>query len=227
MVDLYSALKNSYKSNEEAKADMIQKGYVLDKNLSSGNQKVYFNPKTKKLLYTIAGTHNLSDVATDVALGLGRLKNTKRYKEAEKILKKARQYYPSNTGVDIQGHSLGGIIASGIGKGKDNIITYNKGATIGQTTSRPNEKSIRTAGDVVSALSSLNKNTITLDRQVANLRGAVKHSQQPTFFKSHNLENLKQSGIMIDGFNSRDESKPIYDPNAGDSVAFQNYSLQD
>jgi hypothetical protein len=226
MVSLYSALKNSYSSNEEAKKDMIQKGYVLDTKLSSHNQKVYFNPKTKKILYTIAGTHNIYDVGTDLYLALGKLKDTKRYKEAKKILEKARKYYPSNTGVDVVGHSLGGTIASGIGKGKDNIISYNKGATIGQK-SRDNEKSIRTSGDVVSALSSLNKNTITLDRQVSNLRGAVKHSQQPTFFKSHNLENLKQSGIMIDGFNNRDTARPVYDPNAGDSVAFQNYSLDD
>ena len=79
MVSLYSALKNSYSSNEEAKKDMIQKGYVLDTKLSSHNQKVYFNPKTKKILYTIAGTHNIYDVGTDLYLALGKLKDTKRF----------------------------------------------------------------------------------------------------------------------------------------------------
>jgi len=224
-VPLYEALKSSYEPLDKAKEKLIPYGYVLIKKLSSHNQQVYFNPKTKKLLYTIAGTHNLKDVGTDVYLALGKLKDTNRFKEAKDILNKAKKEFPSNTGIDIAGHSLGGSISQYLSSDpKVKIYTYDKGATIGQKN-KPNEAAYRTVGDVVSLLSSNNPNIKTLERRVANLRGAVTQEQKPTFFKSHNLENLKHSNIMIG--ESKEKSRPVYNPNEGDSVAFQNYSLND
>jgi hypothetical protein len=87
---LYDTLKASYKPNEEA-FKLKRYGYDLDKSLSNDNQQVWYNPKKNKLLYTIAGTHNVQDVGTDIYLGLGKLKDTNRYKEADKTLKTAQE----------------------------------------------------------------------------------------------------------------------------------------
>ena len=70
MVSLHNVLKNSYKS----KPAKNMNGYELDKLLSNHNQQVYYNPNEKKLLLTVAGTHNLRDVGTDFMLGIGKLK---------------------------------------------------------------------------------------------------------------------------------------------------------
>ena len=102
MVSLHNVLKNSYKSKPAGNMN----GYELDKSLSNHNQQVYYNPNEKKLLMSVAGTHNLRDVGTDFMLGIGKLKNTSRYKEAKTIIDKAKnKYNPMKT--VVAGHSLG------------------------------------------------------------------------------------------------------------------------
>jgi hypothetical protein len=215
---LSDILKSSYKSNKEAKRELLKQNYVLDTELSNHNQKVFYNPVKKKLLMLVAGTHNLHDVGVDAFLATGKLKDSKRYNDAKRILEKARERYPSAAkNIDIAGHSLGGSIASGIGKRSDRITTYNKGSTIGENY-RDNETAYRTEGDVVSLLA---PNTITLSRETTNLRANQKEGQRPTFFKAHNIDNL--SNIFLD--DQKIEPELVYDPNAGDSVEFQNYSL--
>lgn len=219
-LSLANILKKSYASNEEAKQALLKYNYVLDEKLSNDNQKVFYNPKTKKLLVAVAGTHNVKDAVTDVYLVAGKLKETSRYKEAKKVLEQARKRYPSaSENVDLLGHSLGGSIASRIGKNKDRIHTFNKGSTIGEI-SRANEKSYRASGDVVSLLA---PNTKTIDKTVTNLRANQLPNQQPTFFKSHNIANFQDIFLP----DTKQSPELIYDPNAGDSVEFQNYGLDE
>ena len=86
---LHTALKNSYKPQKT-----LGKGYILDDELSNDNQQVYVNrKKNNKLLFSVTGTHNLSDIGSDVYLGLGKLKDTNRYKEADSTLEKAKKKY--------------------------------------------------------------------------------------------------------------------------------------
>ena len=118
--------------------------------MSNHNQQVYYDKKKKKLLVSVAGIHNLSDVCTDLYLAAGHLKDTIRFKEAENVLNKAKVKY----GVDsttVVGHSLGGSVSQYIAGSKDKAYTLDKGATIGQKT-RLNENAYRTAGDAVSLL---------------------------------------------------------------------------
>jgi len=209
-LSLANILKKSYASNKEAKDELLKYNYVLDEKLSSGNQKVFFNPITKKLLVAIAGTHNLKDVITDVRLGLGQIKDTTRYKEAKKILEKARKRYPSaSESIDIVGHSLGGQIASRVSKNKDKVITYGKGSTLGETV-RSNEKSYRVKGDL---LSSLARDTITIPKEV-NTKSYFQGIQ--SVLDSHDLRNLDKQPIFIP--NTKERPVLEYDPNAGDSV---------
>jgi uncharacterized protein YdcH (DUF465 family) len=184
---LHDVLKNSY---AKTKAKNM-KGYNLDESLSNHNQQVYYNPTKKSLLLSGTGTHNLSDIGTDIYLAAGHLKDTNRYKEAEKTLKKAKQKYGVDNAI-ITGHSLFGTIGSYIGNPeKDQIYTLDKGATIGQPI-RKGEKAYRTSGDLVSLL---NAN----DPHIKNL---INPNQQTGHFikdalNSHNVDNIKNSNITI------------------------------
>jgi alpha-beta hydrolase superfamily lysophospholipase len=82
----------------------------------------------------------------------------KRFKHAKKIQKKTEKKYGAQN-VITMGHSLGGRIAEKVGKKSSQIITYNKAATpksILKPTPKK-QKDIRTSGDVVSKLATLQK----------------------------------------------------------------------
>ena len=172
-LNLHSALTNSYKKPKDAAFNMLKNGYEQDSSLSNDNQQVYFNAKDKKLLVSVAGTHNIRDWGTDLWLGLGGLKNTNRYKEADSILKKAKEKYkvPNAT---VIGHSLGGSIASNIASkaGGDKAITLDAGYTIGQKT---RGDSYRAQGDAVSLLGANAKHQKTINHGniLTRNRGAI------------------------------------------------------
>jgi len=129
-VNLYDSLKSSY-GDKKARQQLSNAGYKYDSMLSNHNQQVWYNPNDKKLLYNIAGTHNIKDVGTDLYLGLGRLKDTNRYKEAKQTLENAKLKYGNDITTNISGHSLGGAIAQYVGNKNDKVYTLDKGATIG------------------------------------------------------------------------------------------------
>jgi hypothetical protein len=185
-LSLHEALKNSYSKNPKE----TMKGYVLDKGLSNDNQQVYYNKNKIELLMSVAGTHKPADFVTDFFLGIGRLKNTNRYKEADKILKTAKsKYKPMKT--NLVGHSLGHSIASNIGSRDDNILGLNGGYTIGQST-RDNVKHFRNSGDVVSTFGNFSSNT----RQLANpnYRTGIFAIDA---LRAHNVDNIINSGIVV------------------------------
>ena len=108
-LDLYDVLKNSYASQNKQKEAFKKDGYVYDQKLSNHNEQVYYNPNNKKLLMSVAGTHNISDIGTDIYLAAGHLKDTNRYKEAESVLHRAKQKY-NIANATLAGHSLGGLV---------------------------------------------------------------------------------------------------------------------
>jgi hypothetical protein len=108
-------------------------GYNINNNLSLCNHQLYYNDKNKKLLFNVTGTHNASVWIIVGYLAAGKLKNTTRYKEADKMLKIARdRYKPSN--ISVTGHSMGFAGASGISSKQDKVLGLNKAYTIGQKT---------------------------------------------------------------------------------------------
>lgn len=187
-VDLYDSLKSSY-GDKKARENLSNAGYNYDSMLSSKNQQVWYNPNDKKLLYNVAGTHNLADVGTDLYLAFGKLKDTNRYKEADRTLDEAKKKY----GVDnatITGHSLGGAVGQYIASKNDKVYTLDKGATIGQKT-RSNETAIRTSGDAVSLMNANSKRMKTYD----NTGWGVLNYLNP--LASHNVNNIKKYKIKI------------------------------
>ena len=186
-LDLHDVLKNSYDKKSNQANFLKDKGYTFDNELSNDNQQVYYN-NNGHLLFSVAGTHNLSDAGTDAKLMLGQLKDTKRYQQAEMTFNKAKaKYKPSRT--TAVGHSLGGSIASKINA--DEIITLDKGAEPFVKT-RNNEKAYRTSGDIVSLFSSGGKNVKTLHKGDYNLTDPL------SWYKAHNISNIKDFKI---GFN--------------------------
>ena len=215
-VKLHTAINASY-GDKDALKKLNKKGYILDKDLSNHNEQVFYKHKKsggKKLLYSVAGTHNLSDVGTDVALAVGKLKNTKRYKEADDILNKAKQKHRVGK-ASVVGHSLGGSIAGYIAGNDDDVYTLNKGATIGQPV-KQNESAYRFSGDLVSILNknSTNMNTIykneneryhdllnnSLSKSHAGyLMGPAKSllTLPKSIYHAHNTDRIKSQEIYI------------------------------
>jgi len=193
-VKLYDALKSSY-GDKKSKKKLEQSGYVKDKNLSNNNQQVYYNSTDNKLLMNVAGTHNLKDWGTDIALAFGALKSTKRYKQADNTLEKAKsKYQGANT--TVTGHSLGSSIGQKIVSKKDNdkFVGLDGGYTIGQKTRSygGNQQHFRTQGDAVSLFGANAKNMTTLTNN--NLKtGLVPYD----VLKAHNVENIKDSNIYV------------------------------
>jgi triacylglycerol esterase/lipase EstA (alpha/beta hydrolase family) len=149
-LSFHDVLKNSYAPRSQQLGAFKNQGYVFDGDLSNDNEQVYYNPKKGKLLYSIAGTHNLSDVGTDAYAVLGKFKDTNRYKEAKDILDKAKKRYNPKE-VSVAGHSIGGLASQYVAGKNDKVTTLDK-AGIFQPT-RSNEKSYRSSGDIVSLLS--------------------------------------------------------------------------
>ena len=181
-------LKNSYAKPEQQKDFGKDQGYVFDDELSSGNQQVYYNPNNKKLMLSVAGTHNLNDVGTDVKLLFGGIRDTKRYKEASNVLDSAKNKYGVDNALLI-GDSLGGSIVSKLGSNKDKIYSYNKGQTFGDTTGS-NENAYRSGGDLVSFLGS-GSGIKTIGS------GSVLNNGLRDYMGAHKISNIKDEQIFI------------------------------
>ena len=187
-LDLHDILKNSYSNKHKENIN----GYKLDKELSNHNQQVYYNPEHKKLLVSVAGTnpYNLRDWGTDFYLGIGKLKDTNRYKEAKSIYDKAKNKYNPMQSTAV-GHSLGSSIANYITSGNDKSVGLDGGYTIGQTP-RNNSKQYRTEGDIVSLLGANQNNMTTL--KSPSIRTGVGIVDA---LRSHNVNNISHNGILI------------------------------
>jgi hypothetical protein len=198
---LSDALKVSYADKKTAKREMKAKGYYYDNKLSNGEEKVFYDPKNKKVLMTVAGTKNRADIITDVFLGLGLVKHTPRFKQAKDTLEKAKKKYGTNA--TIAGHSLGGQIASHLGQEKDKVITYNKGAGINggfNSSFHKSEKHYRTPGDILSLMASGNKHTTHLSNPFQQSYNNTSLNMRGVFndlHKAHNLDNIKDEKIFI------------------------------
>ncbi len=189
-VKLYDVLKNSYSNKKKQMDSLKRNGYNYDSMLSNHNQQVYYNPNDRKLIVNVSGTHNLSDWGTDLYLASGRLKDTNRYKEADRAFKEAKlKYRPSKT--NVVGHSLGGSIASYIAGNNDKVHTLNSGYTIGQKTKK-NRNEYQVGGDAVSLFGSNQKHTHLISGNYKN-SGLIPLD----LLNAHSISNIKNSKIRI------------------------------
>ena len=184
-VRAYDAMKNSYASQSDQAKFGADQGYIYDDALSNDNQQVYYNPQSGKMLYSVTGTHNVSDIGTDFKLMTGGLKQTKRYKEAEDTFNLAKQKYQPKESV-AYGSSLGAAISSNLDA--DKIVTLNKANAIGAKTGK-REVAIRTHGDIVSVFGANQTHMNTIS-------GGDLYDPM-TWLNSHGSHNLKGKDLFI------------------------------
>ncbi|AIW01910.1 MAG: hypothetical protein ASQ68_gp20 [Yellowstone Lake virophage 6] len=142
-------------------------GYVLDKELSTKRDKVYYDPNTGKAVHTIAGTDKAKDWSNNLLIPLGLHQYTNRYKNAEKIQKEANKKYGKDN-LSLVSHSQSGNIAENLANKKlvgDENITLNP-AIIGSHNKKL--KVVKSSGDIVSALTFTNKKDKVLKSKTWN-----------------------------------------------------------
>ena len=165
-------INNSYKK----KADDNFDGWILDKELTKGRSKVYYNPQTKKTVVAHSGTDSISDWGNNLVYGLFGKKGyqyTSRYKEAEEVQKKALRKYGAQN-LSTLSHSQSGLISELLGQkgltGRE-AISLNKATRIGSNVKMPNQYDIRSTADIVSNLNpfqSKSKNDVIIPKQSYN-----------------------------------------------------------
>jgi len=129
--------------------------FQLDKELSTRKAQVYYNPQTDEVVVNNRGTaKTFSDWNNNLQYIKGLYDMTDRMKQATRVQKQAIDKYGK---VDINvGHSQGGIITRKLNeKGLTGEVINVNPATLFEKQKK-NETVIRSSGDVVSALHSLN-----------------------------------------------------------------------
>jgi hypothetical protein len=179
--NIKTIIKSSYKPQREFEQDISKLGYSYDPELSTMENKVFYDPKTKKASIAYRGSTTVNDWIGNVKLGLGF-----KDPEAEKRIQLADKVKSKYGDIEnIYGHSRGGYIAEKAGeKTGANVITYNK-ATLPEDifkNIRPQQTDIRTKGDIVSLPSFLQtggqKKEINSSFPINNI------------FSAHSTENL-------------------------------------
>ena len=130
-------------------------GFILDKEISTNETRVFVNPNSGHIVVAHTGTYNPSDWGNNLAYAVGGdfvYKQTPRYKRAEKVQKLAEAKYGAKNITTI-GHSQAGLIAQLLGKNTKEIITLNK-ATRPQDLFRLHQPKkqydVRSEADIVS-----------------------------------------------------------------------------
>lgn len=122
--------KAAYMSNKKALRTIqgeLGAAWQLDRELSTREHKVFYNPTTNESVYSARGTASKSDLGTDAAIVGSRFKSSlfrksDRMKSEKKSYQKFTEKY---RGTDRQGtgHSLGGAIIAQLTKKDSDVET--------------------------------------------------------------------------------------------------------
>lgn len=163
--------------------------FQLDKDSSSKTSQVYHNPKTGQTVVAHRGTKGIMDWGNNLVYAVAGKKGykmTPRYKEAEKVQKKAEEKYGAKN-VSTIGHSQGGLQAELLGKDSKEIITLNKATRPFENKAEKNQTDIRTSGDVVSALNPFQKKN----------KEKVIQSKTSNPLTEHSLDTVEETDEMV------------------------------
>ncbi len=137
-------INESYETNPKTNIG----DWILDKELSNANAKVYYNPKTNEAVVAHRGTQGASDWGNNVAYALGAYKLTDRYKQGKSVQDKTEKKYGKKN-ISTLGHSQGSILARELGGDTKEIINVNPAYSFEKP--KKNEYNIRSENDVVSS----------------------------------------------------------------------------
>lgn len=120
--ELKGLLEETYKKGKGANENYGS--YQIDKELSTGRAKVYYNPTTGKTVVAHRGSTNAQDWKENFNYALGIGGKGKAYKKSEAVQKAAEAKYGTNN-LETIGHSKGALHAQSLGQ-KGLVQTLNK-----------------------------------------------------------------------------------------------------
>lgn len=134
--------------NEQERAPSLN-GYNIDHSLGNKYSAVYVNPKDNDTIVAFRGTKDVSDLAPDLDIALGR-RSHPRFREAEELVDRVEKKY--NKKAKLTGHSLGGTVADYVSQRRGNNATvFNPGSNpLLKEKMRPNLRVHRDKGDLIS-----------------------------------------------------------------------------
>ena len=147
--------------------------FEIDKQLSSSTSKVYRNPKTGQVVVAHRGTAGITDWGNNAVYAIGgkeAYKLTSRYKQAEKVQRRAEKKYGAEN-VSTIGHSQGGLQSELLGGRSKEIITLNKATLPFESNKNKNQYDIRSDRDIVSGLNPFakkSKRDVTIKAETYN-----------------------------------------------------------
>ena len=186
-------LKESYKKPNERQniGD-----YIIDPSLSTGENVVYYNPKTKEVKNVYRGTEGtLKDWGNNALYAVGMHKYSNRYKRANEIEKKVEEKYGTDN-LDVLGHSQSGAFTQELGKNAKNVVVLNPATHPLYTPKSKNTTVVRATGDAVSSLNKLNPFNWG---KKANIEIKSKTSNPITEHMPSVLEGLPEEQILGNG----------------------------
>lgn len=161
---LKGLIQAGYQRNGPARDIASKQGYKLIDKYSNAERKVFTDNKGNPYIVNV-GTRKASDWITNVALGVGLGRFTKRFQDSKKLVEKVKKDFKGKSITNI-GDSLGGALAEN--SGGDRIITTNKATGIGGILKNiPGKQTdIRTGSDPVSILArtQFGQNKFTIPR---------------------------------------------------------------
>ena len=173
-------LESSYKKQSDFQHDVGQLGYEYDPELSSMENKVFYDPKTKKASIAYRGSTTAKDWLGNAILALG-FKDPEVERRVQLADKVKAKYGEIDT---IYGHSRGALVGEKAGERTGaKVITYNKAVlpTDVFKTIRPEQTDIRTNKDIVSLPSFF---------QSGGQKKTIELSKSTNIFSAHSLSNL-------------------------------------
>ena len=186
-------LKESYKKPNERQNIG---GYIIDPSLSTGENVVYYNPKTKEVKNVYRGTEGtLKDWGNNALYAVGMHKYSNRYKRANDIEKKVEEKYGTDN-LDVLGHSQSGAFTQELGKNAKNVVVLNPATHPLYTPKSKNTTVVRATGDAVSSLNKLNPFNWG---KKANIEIKSKTSNPITEHMPSVLEGLPEEQILGNG----------------------------
>lgn len=197
---LEKGLDLSYETDEGAIIKKVSPyGYRYDPKLSTKENKVFYNPADKGVVFSVAGTNPASfrDIATDAYLaflGTSGLKSTSRYKEAENVMKNVREKYPKSKKTLIA-HSLGSSIIGTLAEKDENVKGFGTGSGIFPVKQRG--EFYRTYYDPFSFTSYDKVIPTYIPNKSGNLRSSQKVDYPTGLFPSHSYKNLKNKKVFV------------------------------
>ena len=159
--------QSSYKKNKDIK-DLSN--HILDRNLSTKEAKVWYNPKKNQVYVANRGTNKTAkDWLNNLSYVVGNYSNTQRYNNAKDIQMKVKAKYPNSKVVNL-GHSQGSAITKQLNKEglTDEVINTNPATLYSDRKNKDNEYTLRSKGDLISMFHSKDKNTTEVDNKTMN-----------------------------------------------------------